>query len=468
MENEAFMDSTLFTVLLVIAALVLLAVLGVVVVMVLRMAGLRKDLSAELREELAQNDEKQTAAREITLQLLRENREELANSLARFEEMTNRNLTESRDTTVKQLTENRDVTVRQLTDSRDATIKQLAESREMVEQRLTLLQQQNETKLEQMRTTVDEKLQETVEKRFAESFKLISERLEQVHKGLGEMQALASGVDDLKKVLSNVKTRGNLGEYQLGSILEQVLSPEQYLQNAQVKSRSQERVEFAIRLPGNDEDGTEVLLPIDSKFPIEDYERLLDAYEGEGDESVETVSRRLETRVKSFARDIRDKYLNPPVTTDFAIMFVPTEGLYAEILRRPGLFETLQREYRVTLIGPTNLVAFLSSLQMGFRTLAIEKHSSEVWQVLGAVKTEFGKFEGLLESVKKKLDSASDEIERIGSKSRNISRKLGRVQELPAEQSVLLLEDGSQGGPEDGVQGGVQGGAQGEMSFEDE
>ncbi|MCL2756808.1 MAG: DNA recombination protein RmuC [Coriobacteriia bacterium] len=441
-----------------VALLVLIVVVALLVVVMGRMSALRKDLGSERTH----GDEKQVIEREMTLRLLRENREELANSLARFEEMTNRNLTESRETTVRQLTENRDatvkqlaenrdVTVRQLSENRDETVKQLADSREMVEKRLTLLQQQNETKLEQMRATVDEKLQETVEKRFAESFKLISDRLEQVHKGLGEMQSLASGVDDLKKVLSNVKTRGNLGEYQLGTILEQVLSPEQYLQNAQVKPRSQERVEFAIRLPGNDIDGTEILLPIDSKFPVEDYERLLDAYEGAGDEGVDTISKRLEMRVKAFARDIRDKYLNPPVTTDFAIMFLPTEGLYAEILRRPGLFESLQREYRVTLVGPTNLVAFLSSLQMGFRTLAIEKRSSEVWQILGAVKNEFGKFEGLLDNVKKKLDSASSEIERIGSKSRNISRKLGRVQELPAEQSALLLSDGA----EDWVEGEV-------------
>ena len=419
-----FMDTNLLIVLVVVVVLMLIAALVLLILVGTRMAALRREIS--------RGDETKVAERDMTLRLLRENREELAGALSRFEEMTNRNLSESRETTIRQLTENR-----------DATVKELTENRETVERRLTLLQEQNEVKLEQMRATVDEKLQETVERRFSESFKLISERLEQVHKGLGEMQTLASGVDDLKKVLSNVKTRGNLGEYQLGTILEQVLSPEQYIQNAQVKRRSQERVEFAIRLPGNDGEGSEILLPIDSKFPIEDYERLLDAYEGSGEDSFETLSKRLELRVKTFARDIRDKYLNPPVTTDFAIMFVPTEGLYAEILRRPGLFETLQREYRVTLVGPTNLVAFLSSLQMGFRTLAIEKRSSEVWRILGAVKTEFGKFEGLLDNVKKKLDAASSDIDRIGSKSRNISSKLKRVQELPAGETLLLLESGA-------------------------
>jgi DNA recombination protein RmuC len=418
--------------LLIASMIALCAVFALLLVVLVRMMQLHKDVR--------KTQEDRSLEREASAHQLRENREELANSIARFEEMTHRNFAESRDATMRQLNENRETIEKQLSAHRDTTITQLSENRETVEKRLTLLQEQNAAKLEQMRVVVDEKLQETVEKRFAESFKLISDRLEQVHKGLGEMQQLAGGVDDLKKVLANVKTRGNLGEYQLGAILEQVLSPEQYLRNAQVKKRSQERVEFAIRLPGGSDDGAELLLPIDSKFPIEDYERLLDAYEGTGDESTEVLARRLEMRVKSFARDLRDKYLNPPLTTDFAIMFVPTEGLYAEILRRPGLFESLQREYRVTLVGPTNLVAFLSSLQMGFRTLAIEKRSSEVWQILGAVKTEFGKFEGLLENVKKKLDAASNEIERIGSKSRNITRKLGQVQELPAGETELLLE----------------------------
>ena len=281
------------------------------------------------------------------------------------------------------------------------------EIRETVEQKLSKIQEDNNTRLEEMRKTVDEKLQETVEKRFNESFKLISDRLEQVQRGLGEMQSLASGVGDLKKVLTNVKTRGNMGEIQLGAILEQILSPEQYDQNAVVKEGSQERVEFVVKLPGKTDNDQFVLLPIDSKFPNEDYQRLLEAYDRVADMSqkeMEIVVRQFENSVKKCAKDIRDKYINPPFTTDFAIMFVPTEGLYAEILRRTGLFETLQREFKISVVGPTNLVAFLSSLQMGFKTLAIEKRSSEVWEILGAVKTEFGRFGEVLEKTKKKLE----------------------------------------------------------------
>jgi len=296
--------------------------------------------------------------------------------------------------------------------------------------------------LEEMRKVVDEKLQETVEKRFNESFKLINERLEQVHKGLGEMQSLASGVGDLKKVLTNVKTRGNLGEIQLGAILEQILSPEQYEQNAVVRENSSERVEYVVKLPGKNDDEKSLLLPIDSKFPNEDYQRLLDAYENATDlnpRDREAVAKQFENSVKKSAKDIRDKYINPPVTTDFAILFVPTEGLYAEILRRTGLFETLQREYKITVVGPTNLVAFLSSLQMGFKTLQIEKRSSEVWNVLGAVKTEFNKFGIVLEKTKTKLQQAANDIDQVGIRSRALERKLRTVHELPQEQTIELL-----------------------------
>lgn len=318
----------------------------------------------------------------------------------------------------------------------------LKEIRETVESRLQLLQDENGRKLDEMRKVVDEKLQETVEKRFNESFKLISDRLEQVHKGLGEMQSLASGVGDLKKVLTNVKTRGNIGEIQLGAILEQILSAEQYEQNAVVKDGSQERVEFVIKLPGKNSQDRFLLLPIDSKFPNEDYQRLTDAYENMSNlapKDVEAISKQFEQSIKKNARDIREKYINPPATTDFAIMFVPTEGLYAEILRRAGLFEVLQRDYKVTVVGPTNLVAFLSSLQMGFRTLAIEQRSSEVWELLGAVKTEFGNFGTILEKTRKKLEEATNVISKAGVRSRAIERKLKNVQELPAEQTIALL-----------------------------
>lgn len=320
----------------------------------------------------------------------------------------------------------------------------LKDIRETVEKKLLIIQEENNKKLDEMRKIVDEKLQETVEKRFSESFRIISERLEQVHKGLGEMQSLASGVGDLKKVLTNVKTRGNLGEIQLGSILSQILAPGQYDQNVATKQGSGERIEFAIKLPGRNTDDNHLLLPIDSKFPNEDYQRLLDAYENTvniSSRELETINRQFENSIKKNAADIRDKYINPPLTTDFAIMFVPTEGLYAEILRKTGLFETLQRDYKVTVVGPTNLVAFLSSLQMGFRTLAIEQRSSEVWEILGAVKTEFSHFGGILDKTKKKLQEATNVIDQAGIRSRAIERKLKNVQELPAVKTATLLED---------------------------
>lgn len=318
------------------------------------------------------------------------------------------------------------------------------EIRGVVENKLQDIQEDNNKKLEEMRKTVDEKLQETVEKRFDNSFKIISERLEQVHKGLGEMQTLASGVGDLKKVLTNVKTRGNLGEIQLANILEEILSPQQFIQNAQVKKNSQQRVEFAIKLPNRNSVNQDLLLPIDSKFPIEDYLRFIEAInnlESTSKKEIENLSKQFESSVKRNAKEIRDKYINPPITTDFAIMFVPTESLYAEILRRPGLFEFLQREYKITVVGPTNLVAFLSSLQMGFKTLAIEKRSSEVWEILGAVKTEFGRFGKILDKTKKKLQEASNVIDSASVRSRVIERKLKTVQELPENDSIQIFGD---------------------------
>ncbi|MBP5504096.1 MAG: DNA recombination protein RmuC [Bacteroidales bacterium] len=302
----------------------------------------------------------------------------------------------------------------------------LKEIREDLDQNLKQIREENTAKLNEIRVLVDDKLKETLEKRFNDSFKLISDRLEQVHKGLGEMQTLATGVGDLKKVLSNVKTRGNLGEVQLGAILSQILSPQQYVTNAAVSSDSQMRVEYAVKLPGSDPDGHPVLLPIDSKFPTEDYQRLIDAYDT-GTE-IERESARFEAAVKKNAADIHRKYINPPATTDFAIMFVPTEGLYAEILRRQGLFETLRNEYKITVTGPANLAAFLSSLQMGFRTLAIEKRSSEVWKLLSQVKTEFTTFGDILEKTKKKLTEAANVIDTAGVRSRAIERRLREVE----------------------------------------
>ncbi len=320
-----------------------------------------------------------------------------------------------------------------------ANTRSLDSLRTTVESKLGQIQVENAAKLDEMRKTVDEKLQGTLERRLGESFKLVSERLELVHKGLGEMQSLASGVGDLKRVLTNVKTRGMWGEVQLGSLLEQVLTPEQYAANVATKNGSAERVEYAIKLPGRDTNDKQVWLPIDAKFPKEDYERLVEASERAEPLAVEEASEALEQRVRIEARAIHDKYLDPPHTTDFGILFLPTEGLYAEVLRRPGLAEALQRENRVMLAGPTTLGALLNSLQMGFRTLAIEKRSSEVWQVLGAVKTEFGKFGEVMDKVQKKLQEATNVIDTAKSRSNVIRRKLRDVEELPSPAAIALL-----------------------------
>jgi len=317
--------------------------------------------------------------------------------------------------------------------------KKLEEVRVTVEGKLQTMQNDNAKQLELMRQTVDEKLQGTLEKRLGESFKQVSERLELVHKGLGEMQTLATGVGDLKKVLTNVKTRGTWGEVQLGVLLEQVLNPDQFGINVTTKEGG-ERVEYAIKLPGqgNERDET-VWLPIDAKFPIEDYQRLLEAQDKGDIEGVDTAGKQLETRVKICARDIAEKYLNPPNTTDFGILFLPIEGLFAEVIRRTGVMEAIQRESRVVIAGPTTLWSILSSLQMGFRTLAIQKRSSEVWNLLGAVKTEWTKYGGVLDAVQKKLHSASETIEKAKVRSRAVGRRLRDVQELPVGEASALL-----------------------------
>jgi DNA recombination protein RmuC len=329
---------------------------------------------------------------------------------------------------------------RQIGDMTQANEQRQEALRAVVEQRLAKLQEDNAARLEQMRQTVDEKLQGTLEKRLGDSFKLVSERLELVHKGLGEMQSLANGVGDLKKVLTNVKTRGIWGEVQLGNLLEQMLTPEQFLANVACREGSSEKVEYVIRLPGKGDAAGEVWLPIDAKFPREDYERLLEAADRADADGVEAAARALEARVKAFARDITAKYVNPPRTTDFAILFLPTEGLYAEVLRRPGLVDQLQRELRVNLCGPTTLGALLNSLQMGFRTLAIQKRSSEVWEILGAVKTEFGRYGEVLDKVQKKLIEASQSIDQVGVRKRAIDRKLRAVAELPSDTAKALLD----------------------------
>jgi len=318
--------------------------------------------------------------------------------------------------------------------------KRLNEVRATLETKLKAIQDDNAAKLEQMRATVDEKLQTTLETRLGQSFALVSERLEQVQRGLGEMQSLATGVGDLKRVLTNVKTRGILGEVQLGALLEQLLTTEQYDSNVITIPGSNDRVEFAVRMPGAG-DGAQLYLPIDAKFPVEDYQRLLDAQELADAEAAAVAGRALELRVREEAKRIRSKYVAPPHTTDFAVLFLPTEGLYAEVIRRPGLFETLQRDHHVTVAGPTTLTALLNSLQMGFRTLAIAKRSSEVWTLLGAVKTEFGKFGTVLEKTRKKLTEASNVIDQASVRTRAIERKLRGVETLPGEEAQQLLGD---------------------------
>lgn len=318
--------------------------------------------------------------------------------------------------------------------------KRMGEVRATLEAKLGAIQQDNAAKLEQMRATVDEKLHATLETRLGESFKLVSERLEAVQRGLGEMRSLATGVGDLKRVLGNVKTRGVLGETQLGALLEQLLTPDQYAVNVAVVPNSDARVEYAIHMP-NGVDGAALWLPIDAKFPLEDYQRLQEAQENANANAAADAANALERRVRDEAKRIRSKYVVPPHTVDFAILFLPTEGLFAEVLRRPGLFESLQRDHHITVAGPTTLAAILTSLKAGFRTLAIEKRSSEVWQLLGAVKTEFGKFGVVLDKVKKNLDQASNQIDATGVRTRAIERKLRSVETAPGEVTQQLLGD---------------------------
>lgn len=315
----------------------------------------------------------------------------------------------------------------------------LDQMRETLEKKMAEMQTGNERKLDEMRATVDEKLQKTLETRLGESFKLVSERLEAVHKGLGDMQQLATGVGDLKRVLTNVKSRGVLGEYQLESILEQILTIDQYGKNVKTKEGSNALVEFAIKLPGRGDKDKAVWLPVDSKFPKEDFEALMDAYDQALPDLIEEIRKNFIKGIRKCALDISSKYVDPPNTTDFAILFLPFESLYAEVLRTPGLFESIQREHKIIITGPTTLSALLNSLQMGFRTLAIEKRSGEVWQLLGAVKTEFGNFGGILEKTQKKLQEASNVIEQAGVRSRAIEKKLRAVQELPKDDAVALL-----------------------------
>lgn len=330
----------------------------------------------------------------------------------------------------------------QLTTRNDTLQKTVNDMLMQIEKRMHDMQEDNAKKLEQMRATVDEKLQKTLEDRISQSFKLVSERLEQVYKGLGEMQSLATGVGDLKKVLSNVKTRGILGEIQLGAILEQILSPEQYDTEVATIPNSTNVVEFAVKLPGDDNGF--IYLPIDSKFPGDKYSTLVDAYDSGDQTAIETAAKDLERSIKLFAKDIREKYVEVPYTTDFGIMFLPFEGLYAEVVRR-GLIEELQEKYKIVIAGPTTMAALLNSLQMGFKTLAIQKRSSEVWQVLGAVKTEFDNFATVLDETRKRLEQANNSLDKlVGVRTRQIQRKLRSVTSLADAETRLLLDDGEE------------------------
>ncbi len=376
----------------------------------------------------------QERSERLLLEEIAKNREELRQSLQSFNDSVLSRMTEISTLQKNQL----DSFQNHLSSLTQINETKLDKIREVVEERLRTLQEDNNQKLEKMRETVDEKLHSTLEKRLGESFSIVSERLEKVHQGLGEMQNLASGVGDLKKVLTNVKTRGILGEVQLGSLLEQILTPAQYERNVITKRTGRDSVEFAIKLPGKNHD--EVYLPIDAKFPTEDYEKLQNAQDEANVERIEEAGKALERRLKLEAKNIRDKYIDPPHTTDFAILFLPFEGLYAEVLRRPGLFDQLQREFRVVVAGPTNIAVLLNSLQLGFRTLAVEKRASEVWRLLGSVKTEFGKFGELLDKTKDKLKQASDNIEDAARKSRTIENQLKEVQQLPVASQPDLLD----------------------------
>jgi DNA recombination protein RmuC len=399
---------------------------------------LRFESSLEKNEKTLK-DEFERMRRE-NLETAQVNRQELGKSLLSFEEKFALNIKELNELIRQKFG---DFNQQQINNNKQATDHMKA-LQDTIEKHLKSIQEDNTKQLNEMRKTVDEKLQSTLEKRLGESFKQVSERLEQVHKGLGEMQTLASGVGDLKKVLSNVKTRGVLGEYQLGNILEQTLTPDQYGKNVATKKGSQAHVEYAIKLPGKSSD-EEVWMPVDSKFPIESYEVLLEAYDAGNPEQIEVAQKVLIKSVEGFAKDISEKYLDPPHTTDFGIMFLPIESLYAEVLRHPGLFETLQRSYRITITGPTTLSALLNSLQMGFRTLAVQKRSSEVWKVLGAVKTEFENFSVHLKRVRKQLDTATGTLDKLQTtRTKQIERRLRDVETLDGIESKDVLDISSE------------------------
>lgn len=449
---------------LILIALAAILLLTLVTLVLLLMRG-RDGGTAELLQRLADWRERgerdserlERSLRSEVAEAARLGREETSEQMMRFQQTLSAQMTHIATLQNNQI----DMFAQQLAKLTESNERRLGEVRATLEQKLKDIEANNAAKLDEMRRTVDEKLHATLEQRLGESFRMVSDRLEQVHRGLGEMQMLAQGVGDLKRVLTNVKTRGTWGEVQLEMLLQQILTPEQYARNVETVPNTGARVEFAIRLPGKEVgvgngggngNGT-VWLPIDAKFPKEQYERLTDAQERGDVEGVAAAGRELEVAVKREAQTIAEKYLSPPATTDFAILFLPTEGLYAEVLRRPGLTDLLQRNHRVTVAGPTTLTAVLNSLQMGFRTLALEKRSSEVWEVLGAVKTEFGKFGDVLARTRDTLERAARNIEQAEVRSRQMARKLRKVEALPSEAAEQLLglpeEDDGEAGPKD-------------------
>ena len=396
----------------------ILAVAALLVVAIVQLAALRRQQKEDVRVHALQ-------------ERLERLQQELTNELRASRQESTQNIQQSVQSLSQVLLTAQGQANQQMTDS-------MEHIRKAVTGQLDAIRQENNHQLEQMRRTVDEKLQQTLNDRISQSFRLVNERLEQVYTGLGEMKTLASGVGDLKKVLSNVKTRGVLGEIQLGAILEQILSPDQYEANVKTKPGSTNFVEYAVKLPGSD--SGHVWLPIDAKFPVDAYEQLLDAYDAGDPDGVKTAGGVLEQRIRTFAKDIRDKYIDPPHTTDFGIMFLPVEGLYAEVVRR-GMIEVLQREYHVNIAGPTTMAAVLNSLQMGFKTLAIQKRSGEVWKVLGAVKTEFEKFGVVIQSAQQRLEQANNELDKlVGVRTRQIQRRLAEVTSLPEGEAAGLMD----------------------------
>lgn len=426
------------------SALLVLNIIGIVVVifLLLKRKEISEDKILKMLEDFAQKDanvfrDEMSTNRKEVAESEKRMREELAGLFKGFGDPVERRMGDLATAQNKNF-EGFSKKLVELVDKNEAKMEKVKEA---VEKKLESIQKDNSEKLEAMRQTVDEKLQSTLEKRLGESFKQVSDKLDSVHVGLGEMKTLATDVGGLKKVLTNVKTRGIWGEVQLAALLEQILSPEQYSNNVAVKRDGRERVEFAIKLPGAEDSGVPVWLPIDSKFPQEDYHRLVEAYEQVNPEAIEAASKQLEVTIRNEAKSINEKYIDPPNTTDFAILFLPYESLYAEVVRRPGLCESIQRTYRVTITCPSTLGALLISLQMGFKTLAIQKRSSEVWEVLGAVKTQFGKFAGLLEKTQKQLKTVTNTIEDAARKTKTIESKLKKVQELPEASSVKVLKN---------------------------